>query len=335
MPTLFDPERVRRLLLELGAHVRDRLSRARQEVDVARLSQVARLDVADTIYEIDRLSEAAIAAWFGAAWPEDLPAEIVMEGVPPSRPLTVPAGTAVADTGTKLILDPIDGTRGLMYDKRPAWFLAGAAPQRGPQTTLLDVEVAVMVELPTSKAWRSDAVSAVRGCGILASATDVFTGATQPLALRPSRATDFGHSFACFSRFFPAGKALTARLEEELWQGLGHLVPGHDVIFEDQYLSTGGQFYEILAGHDRMLADLRPLIHQACGWRGGLHCHPYDVIAELVLREAGAIVEKPLGGRLDAPLDTTSSVAWVAFANARLADLVRPVLRPLLLALRA
>ena len=51
----------------------------------------------------------------------------------------------------RIIIDPIDGTRGLMYDKRSAFFLAGAAPNRGDSTTLQDIEVAAMVELPTTR----------------------------------------------------------------------------------------------------------------------------------------------------------------------------------------
>ena len=54
------------------------------------------------------------------------------------------------------LIDPVDGTRGIMYDKRPAWFLAGLAPQKGGLTRLSDIEIAVMVELPTTKQWRAD-----------------------------------------------------------------------------------------------------------------------------------------------------------------------------------
>ena len=41
----------------------------------------------------------------------------------------------------RLIVDPIDGTRGIMYDKRSAWTLAGVAPQRGAGTHLGDIAV--------------------------------------------------------------------------------------------------------------------------------------------------------------------------------------------------
>ena len=56
-----------------------------------------------------------------------------MEGVGEDSPTDRSrADTPVAQTCLKLIVDPIDGTRSLMYDKRSAWVLAAVAPQRGP-----------------------------------------------------------------------------------------------------------------------------------------------------------------------------------------------------------
>ena len=114
------------------------------------LALVVRQDVADTIYEIDRISEEVIARWFEQSWPDDVPVEVVMEGVNPAQALTFPAGADLGQTRLKLILDPIDGTRGIMYDKRPAWFLARAALEKGTQTAGSDIEVDGLVELPTS-----------------------------------------------------------------------------------------------------------------------------------------------------------------------------------------
>ena len=41
---------------------------------------------------------------------------------------------------------------------------------------------------------------------------------------------------------------------------MGPAVAGKAACFEDQYLSTGGQLYELMAGHDRFIADIRPLL---------------------------------------------------------------------------
>ena len=67
---------------------------------------------------------------------------VVSEGL--DEPVVVgatPAWTVIVDT--------IDGTRGLMYDKRPAWCLAAAAPVGG---SLHDIVAAAMTELPTVEA---------------------------------------------------------------------------------------------------------------------------------------------------------------------------------------
>src|ERR1700760_4909200 len=159
---LSTPDQIRRLLLELGAHVRKRVIVARLESVAGVLTEVSRESVADTIYGIDRISEDAINEWFTEHWPSTIPVELVMEGIDPQHPVTFPPKVPCEQTAAKIILDPIDGTRGIMYDKRAAWFLAGVAPQRGPATRLSEIEVAVMVELPTTKQWRADRFSAIR-----------------------------------------------------------------------------------------------------------------------------------------------------------------------------
>ena len=323
-------EHARRLLCALQDHLLAALvaSRTRGGRDFAR---VAGLTAADTIYRVDRIGEAAILEWFGRHWPRDWPVEIVMEGLADGA-TTFPAGTPARRTVLRCILDPIDGTRCLMYDKRSAWSLAALAPQRGARTHLGDVFVAAMTELPTSKQGQVDQLSAVVGRGVRAERILLAVGSRRRWRPRPSRARDFAHGFASLARFFPEGKGLLATFEEDLWRDLGlHGRDGGQLVFDDQYLSTGGQLYELLAGHDRMLGDLRPLAHARCGLpANSLACHPYDICTALIAREAGCIVEAPEGGPLRCPLDTTSPVAWMGYANPFLARRVRPVLRRLL-----
>ncbi|MBV9275454.1 MAG: inositol monophosphatase [Verrucomicrobia bacterium] len=325
-------EEIRRLLLELGDQVRNAIRPCARSDDFnPALSSVSRQSAADTIYGIDRVGEEAIADWFHRRWPGNLPVELVMEGIDPEQPLTFPAGTSPEKTEIKIVLDPIDGTRGIMYDKRPAWFLAGAAPQHGISTRLSEIEVAVMVELPTLKQWRADRFSAIRGRGVLSDSVNVLTGAVTPRFFRPSQATDMLHGFGYISRFLPAGKALLAAIEQRLWEALYSTQREKEIIvFEDQYIATGGQFYELLTGHDRMTADIRPLVFKKLGLASALCCHPYDVAAALVLQEAGVIVEDPAGTPLEGPLDTTSPSSWVGYANATLADHIRPAFQAVL-----
>jgi len=324
-------ERARRALCRLQETIRERLltSRARQARKFAR---VAAETAADTIYHIDKLSEDALVAWLEQHWPKSWPVELIMEGL--EEELTFPRGTPLSATKWKLIIDPIDGTRGLMHDKRSAWVMAGLAPQRGARNDLRDIVVAAMTELPVSKQWRSDQFSVVKGSGeVKASSLDVRTGKRSKLRVQLSPSTGFHHGFASINRFFPAAKEWLSKFEEDLWRELGELTPGGEPppIFEDQYISCGGQIAEILLGHDLMVIDVRPEAFGVLGLReAALSSHPYDLCCELLLREAGGVIERPQGGRLRDPLDTTTAVSWVAYANSGLARRVRPVIRRLL-----
>ncbi|HEX2855149.1 MAG TPA: inositol monophosphatase [Opitutaceae bacterium] len=325
--------RARRLLCALQDDIRDKLIAARDR-DARRFAEIAAVTAADTIYHVDKLSEEAIFAWFEKNWPRAWPVELVMEGIEDGDLVTFPRGTPAAKTVFKCILDPIDGTRNLMYDKRSAWILAALAPQKGPRTNLRDIVIAAMTELPTSKHWASDQISVVRGGGprgVVGERFDLRTRKRRRLALRPSQANDFKHGFASLAKFFPEGKSLTAKIEEELWDELHGLGSSSSpLVFDDQYITTGGQIYELLVGHDRMIGDLRPLVLAKLGFATALVCHPYDICTALILEEAGGVVEAPDGRPLSALLDTTSPIAWMGYANPVLAKQVRPILRRLL-----
>jgi len=334
MPAKIDPrvlEKLRRLLCALQTHIRDAViaSRGKHAKSFARIAAVTE---ADTIYQIDKISEAAILSWFTENWPRTLPVELVMEGIEDGEIVTFPHGIPVAKTAWKCILDPIDGTRCIMYDKRSAWSLGGIAPQCGSKTSLADIVVAAMTELPTTKQARSDQFSAFRGGKLHATAKDLALGKTSALKVHPSQARDFKHGFAAFSKFFPDGRALTAQIEEAIWRELHASEKGTSpLIFDDQYLASGGQLHELLTGRDRFIGEIRPLVFKKLGIESSLVCHPYDLCTALLLEVAGGVVEAPLGGPVRALLDTTSPVAWVGYANPHLAKLLRPTLQKVLL----
>jgi len=111
---------------------------------------------------------------------------------------------------------------------------------------------------------------------------------------------------------------------------LGPVQPGKAHCFEDQYLSTGGQLFELMAGHDRFVADLRPLMETVLRKRGlalGICCHPYDICTELIARELGVIVTDPLGRPIRAALSVEPDVAWVGYANRDIRLQIEPLLR--------
>jgi fructose-1,6-bisphosphatase/inositol monophosphatase family enzyme len=292
------------------------------------LSDVAADDAGDTIYAVDRVSEETLVAGLETL-ARDEPMVLVAEGLPPEG-LVLPRGASSSDCRWRLLVDPIDGTRGLMYQKRPAWILTGVAPNNGDATRLRDIELAVQTEIPLVKQHLCDQIWAVRGEGVVAQRLDRITGRTTPLALRPSRATTIAHGFASISRFFPGARDVLAAIDDEVGTAtLGPLVPGKAMFFEDQYISTGGQLYELMSGHDRYVADLRPLLLGVLAERGlpqPLCCHPYDLCTILIAEELGLAVTDATGAPLDAPLDLEADVAWVGYANASVRRQVEPAL---------
>lgn len=325
-----DHEKLRHLLCDLGCAIRSRVVSARQGLSAEKLAAISGEAGGDTIFAIDRFGEEAILEWFRASWPAEHPVQIVMEGL--EAELCFPEGKSAVETDWKCLIDPIDGTRGLMYDKRSAWALAAIAPQRGEETRLSEVVATAMTELPVSKQWRADQFSASLEGPLVATWCDWRIGADpQPLYTEPSTATSFDHGFASLAKFFPEGRTLTAQIEERLWDQLvGANSSRSPVVFDDQYLSTGGQFHELLTGRDRMVGDLRPLVLRTLDMESSLVCHPYDACAWLLLKKAGVVFEHPLGGFPDAPLDTESGIAWIAYANETLAAKARPVLQKIL-----
>jgi hypothetical protein len=218
-----------------------------------------------------------------------------------------------------------------MYHKRSAWVLSALAPNRGPDTSLADVLFSVQTEIPLLKQNLCDELWAVRAEGAHAERFDRLSGARVPLSLRPSSATTLEQGFAMISRFFPGARDELAAIDEELMLAvLGSSPSGKALCFEDQYLSSGGQLYELLAGHDRFNADLRPLMQpllERRGQPGGLCCHPYDLCTALIAAETGVILTDPWGRPLEVPLDVEADVAWVGYANETIRGKVEPVLR--------
>ncbi|MEO8561776.1 MAG: inositol monophosphatase [bacterium] len=300
---------------------------AQQQSDT--LSEVADDGVGDTIYAVDRVSEETLVAGLETL-ARDEPMVLVAEGLPPDG-LVLPRDASASDCRWRLLVDPIDGTRGLMYQKRPAWILTGVAPNLGTATRLRDIELAVQTEIPLVKQHLCDQLWAVRGAGVVAQRLDRTTGRTAPLTLRPSRAQTIAHGFASVSRFFPGARDVLAAIDDDVASAtLGPIVEGKAACFEDQYISTGGQLYELMCGHDRYVADLRPLLRGVLAERGlpqPLCCHPYDLCTILIAEELGLAVTDPTGTPLDAPLDLEADVAWVGYANDGLRHQVEPALQ--------
>src|SRR5262249_59611109 len=126
----------------------------------------------------------------------------------------LPAGARLDDAQIVVVVDPIDGTRGLMYQKRSAWVLTGVAAagagRRPEGATLADVELAVQTEIPLVKQHLCDVLWAVAGGGARGERLNRLTGERRPLPLGPSRAQTIAQGYGGGSRLFPRARAPAA-----------------------------------------------------------------------------------------------------------------------------
>jgi fructose-1,6-bisphosphatase/inositol monophosphatase family enzyme len=324
-----DPRELLEPIRELHGHVRDAIVAATERQHVDTLAEVDRDQAGDTIYAIDVVGETVVAR-FAERLARQCAFVLVAEGLPGGR-RCYPEGRDEASADWWIIIDPIDGTRGLMYQKRSAWVLTAVAPNRGPATSLTDIVLAVQTEIPLVKQHLSDQLWAVRGERPEVRRHNRLTGESRHIVLRPSTAPNIEHGYASIARFFPGGREDLAALDEEIVLGaLGPPAQGKARCFEDQYASTAGQLYELMAGHDRFVADLRPLVAPLLGSRGlprPLTCHPYDICAALIAQEHGVLVTDAYGDPLDTPLDVDAEVAWVGYANASVRAHIEPLLQ--------
>ena len=323
-------------LLKLHEYIRDAVVAAMEGQQAEKLAQVHREEDGDTIYAIDAVGEEMLLAFCETLFRESrehsfvLIAEGLAQGAK-DAPIVFPRGTDEASAAFRVIVDPIDGSRGIMYQKRSAWILTGVAPNHGADTSLQDIVLAVQTEIPLLKQHLSDQMWAIRGHGAHAERYNRVTAERFTLQLCPSKAESIAHGFAMISRFVPGVRDELAAIDEEIVMGaLGPPNPGKAHCFEDQYISTGGQLYELMSGHDRFVADLRPLMETVAAGRGlrlGLCCHPYDLCTVLIASEAGVLVTDASGHPLNARLNTTDDIAWAGYANDKIRQQIEPLLQ--------
>ena len=311
--------------------IRESVVAACEGAALEELSRVVKEEEGDTIFAVDRVSEDLLVEFFAREVATTTPLVLIAEGLEGGQ-ITLPYGTPESEAVWRIIVDPIDGTRGLMYQKRSAWVLTGVAPNLGPDTDLQDIELAIQTEIPLVKQHLSDVAWAIRGEGVQAERFNRLSGERSELRLQPSRSETIKQGYAMIARFFPGVRDVLAAIDEEIVIGaLGPVQPGKANCFEDQYASSGGQLYELMSGHDRFVADLRPLLGPVLAERGlpvGICCHPYDLCTELIAREVGVIVTSLSGGPLRARLAVEPDVAWAGYAN----EQIRTQIEHLLLA---
>ena len=141
------------------------------------------------------------------------------------------------------------------------------------------------------------------------------------------------HGFGQVSSFFPGTKRLAAELMEHIAiETLGSVSIAEALIFDDQYICSGGQMVELLTGKDRFCCDLRPIFYDILRRRGeggvsGLCCHPYDLAGAPIAAAAGVVLTDGFGEPFDAPFDIDTPVHWCGYANGDLRAAIEPVIQ--------
>lgn len=314
----------------LHERIRDAVVEVCEQSALESLAEIAKEEEGDTIYAVDRVSEDLIIDFFEREIGTKTSAVLIAEGLDAGK-VVLPRGTAEDQAEWLVIVDPIDGTRGLMYQKRSAWILTGVARNRGSETNLSDIEFAIQTEIPLVKQHLSDTIWAERGKGVRGERFNRITGERSNLIAKPSAVPTIAHGFASMSRFVPGVGVEATEIYEDVVRGaLGEVEAGKAQCFEDQYICTGGQLHGLMAGHDRFIADLRPLFERSLSKRGsrlGLCCHPYDLCTELIARELGVIITDENGGPLRTRLAVEPEVAWVGYANEGVRAQIEPLLK--------
>jgi hypothetical protein len=143
----------------------------------------------------------------------------------------------------------------------------------------------------------------------------------------PTRRTDLSNGFLSVVACFPGTRRLAADLAERIAETTGNITSTPE-LFDDQYISTGGQMVQLMTGRDRCVIDLRPLFNRILGRAEHdrfIETHPYDMAGLLAAQRSGAIFTDGLGRSVDAPFDVTTGVHWCGYANAGIRALVEPI----------
>jgi len=228
--------------------------------------------------------------------------------------------------GLRIAIDPIDGTRPLLGDLRSAWTSIAVCPPGEEEPRASDVTYGLLGELPSSmtESWR--VLSAQRGAG---ATLERHTFASTSEAIHTPLVTDeddrSDHGVFSFFRFTPHQRPRIAQVEADFFARIA-AGEGADLMhcYDDQYVCNVGQLVHLATGSYRMIADLRAHLVSPDD-APVVTSKPYDLAAALlVAREAGCVVTAPDGSELDFPLDATTPVSFVGWANAPTAARLAP-----------
>ncbi len=297
-----------------------------QAVERGALEELARpraQGAGDWTFGLDLPSEAVVDRWFRSRGREG-PLSVFTEDrgwrhLGPGAHGGQPERLSGFDHGgPRIAIDPIDGTRNLMADLRSAWTAIAFAPPGADIPRLADVALGVVAEIPPTNAARFRMLCAhSSACRLdersLEEEQETLLGSR---TLRVDRDARVQHGYFPFFRYKPDLRPALAELEAAFFARLERL-EGADLrsIYDDQYISNAGQLVLLALGTYRMVVDARALVARRLGVTT-VTSKPYDVAgAILCARAAGAVITAADGSGLDFPLDATTPVDMVGYAN--------------------
>ena len=271
-------------------------------------------------FRIDEISELAVDRWLAATAARG-PLSLLTEDagwrhVGPEGRLD-----GFDHGGPRIALDPIDGTRNLMADLRPAWTVVSFAGPGPDQPRLAELSFGMLSEIPVTIAARYRVILAEAGgpCRFeLRDLADVGRGpALEERVLRADADDRPDRGTFAFFRYDAQLRPALAKLEADFFERLA-AHEGADLhhCYDDQWCCGAGWLASLAQGTYRVLVDVRGL----AGRRRGVPAttgHPYDVAgAILCARAAGCVVEDAEGNELDFPIDCETPLDIVAWVNA-------------------
>ncbi|MBI5364506.1 MAG: hypothetical protein HZA53_15115 [Planctomycetes bacterium] len=213
--------------------------------------------------------------------------------------------------GPRIVVDPIDGTRNLMTDLRPAWTVIGLAGPGPGEPRQRDVVLGVVREIPESRSRSTRVLHAARGLGC------TLVDGARERRLDTGSDARADHGYFPFFKYLPTERHEVAAVEARFFARLAeHERADVRNCYDDQYISNAGQLVLLALGTYRMIADLRAFLAARRG-ATTLTSKPYDVSGALVCAgEAGCVLTACDGSALDFPIDVTTPVSFVGWVNA-------------------
>lgn len=285
-------------------------------------ARVAGNGAADVSFGLDVIAEEPLAE-FGEELARIAPVRVLSEGA--GDRVYAPRGQ---EPEWRVVVDPIDGTRNLMFDLRSGFVLSAVARERGDRTRLSDVVAAVMTELPPTDRRSGSVHAAVRGEGAWTRTRDLASGAlSRARRIEASKDPRLDNGFVVFFKFDREEREAIAAIESRFLELAAetHGVDGR-LLFDDQYICSAGHLHLLLTRRYRFVADLRGLVGDRLGLANQTS-KPYDVCCALIAEEAGVPLTDPFGAKFDLPLDLESRVSMVGYANAAVRAAYEPLLR--------